>query len=68
MNVLPDMIAQNQSPGPQPGGMSFLLPAMLLALLVFMFLSSRSQKKRGQNNGVPHPFARQHDNAPIGRV
>ena len=48
MNVLPDMIAQNQSPGPQPGGMSFLLPAMLLALLVFMFLSSRSQKKREQ--------------------
>ena len=46
MNVLMPLIAQ-QTPSPAPPqGMSFLFPAALMALVVFMLLSARSQKKR----------------------
>lgn len=31
---------------PQPGGSMFLFPAMLFAMLIFIFLNSRSQRKR----------------------
>ena len=43
MNLLMSILAQEQRP---PVGMSFLLPAVLLAMVTFMLLSSRSQKKR----------------------
>lgn len=46
MNVLLSMIAQAPSPPSRPGGLSFLFPAVLMAMVVFMLLSSRSQKKR----------------------
>jgi preprotein translocase subunit YajC len=37
------ILAQEQR---SPGGMTFLLPALLLGMITFMLLSSRSQKKR----------------------
>ena len=50
MSALIAVIAQTTPPGPTPGApspqISFLLPAMMIALVVFMLLSSRSQKKR----------------------
>ena len=37
------------APAPRaPGGMSFVFPAALLAMIVFMILTSRSQRKREQ--------------------
>lgn len=45
MNVGIHLLAQTtgaQAPSP----LGFMLPAMLVAMVVFMFLSSRSQKKR----------------------
>ncbi len=36
-----------QTPNPQtPGGLPLLFPALLVAMVVFMLLSTRSQKKR----------------------
>ncbi len=46
MNVLIEIIAQTQSSRPPPSGLTFLFPALLMGLVVFMLLSSRSQKKR----------------------
>ena len=48
MNSVYELIAQTQSPGqpPPPSAMSFLFPAALFAMVVFMLLSARSQKKR----------------------
>ena len=43
MSPLMSILAQTQRP---PSGMSFLLPALLLGMITFMLLSSRSQKKR----------------------
>ncbi len=43
MSPLMSILAQEQKP---PIGMSFLLPALLLGMITFMLLSSRSQKKR----------------------
>lgn len=40
------LIAQTQTPQRGPGGAAFLFPALLMAMVVFMLLSSRSQKKR----------------------
>jgi len=51
MSLLADVIAQTTQSAPQQGQPSaapFLLPAMLFAMLIFLFLSSRSQKKREQ--------------------
>ena len=45
MNPWMPIVAQNQTQS--PGGSSFfLLPALLLGMLVFIFMSSRSQQKR----------------------
>ncbi len=46
MNVLLSIIAQTQTPQSQSTGLPFLFPAILMAFVVFMLLSSRSQKKR----------------------
>ena len=46
MNFLFAVIAQTPNTPPKPGGMAFLFPAFLMAMVVFMLLSSRSQKKR----------------------
>ena len=46
MNFLIAAIAQTQTTPPKPSGMAFLFPAFLMAMVVFMLLSSRSQKKR----------------------
>ena len=46
MNMLMALIAQTQSPQGQPNPMAFMFPALLMALVVFMLLSARSQKKR----------------------
>jgi len=46
MNMLMPLIAQTQSPQATPNPMAFLFPALLVALVVFMLLSARSQKKR----------------------
>ena len=50
MSPLIAVIAQTTQPGPAPGApgpqMSFFLPAMMIALVAFMLLSARSQKKR----------------------
>ncbi len=46
MNVLISLIAQTQTTQTRPSAMSFMFPALLMALVVFMLLSSRSQKKR----------------------
>ena len=40
------LIAQTQTPQRGPSGAAFLFPALLMAMVVFMLLSSRSQKKR----------------------
>lgn len=40
------LLAQNQTPQSQPGGLPLLFPALLMAFVVFMLLSARSQKKR----------------------
>jgi preprotein translocase subunit YajC len=40
------LIAQTQTPQRAPSGAAFLFPALLMAMVVFMLLSSRSQKKR----------------------
>ena len=45
MNLWMLIVAQNQTPTPG-GGSFFLLPALLLGMLVFIFMSSRSQQKR----------------------
>lgn len=37
--------APNAAP-PTPGGMSFMFPALMMAMLVFFMLSARSQRKR----------------------
>lgn len=39
------VLAQTQGPAPSPGSF-FLLPALLLAFLVFIFMTSRSQEKK----------------------
>ncbi len=50
MSFLIGLIAQTTPTGPAPGGRSpagaFFLPAMMLAFVAFLLLSSRSQKKR----------------------
>lgn len=51
MDFISSLVAQTsgptQSPTAQPGGaMSFMFPALLLGMVVFMLLSARSQKKR----------------------
>ena len=52
MYLLLMVLAQDPSPTPgtrPPGaGMSFIFPAALLAMIVFMLLSARSQRKREQ--------------------
>ncbi len=51
MNLLLSVIAQTQTPQTPPSGTSglpLLFPALLMALVVYMLLSSRSQKKREQ--------------------
>ncbi len=45
MNPIFAWIAQNQTPQQAPGSM-FLFPALLMAMVVFLFMTSRSQKKR----------------------
>ncbi len=50
MNFLIAVIAQTQTTPPKPSGMAFLFPAFLMAMVVFMLLSSRSQKKRGSED------------------
>jgi preprotein translocase subunit YajC len=41
------VLAQTTNPPPpQAGGMAFLFPALMLAMIVFMILSARSQRKR----------------------
>jgi len=47
MNSMQLLLGQAGPQGPSQS-MSFLLPALLLAFLVFMLLSARSQKKREQ--------------------
>ncbi len=47
MNFAHSLLGQTAPQGPSQS-MSFLLPALLLAFLVFMLLSARSQKKREQ--------------------
>jgi preprotein translocase subunit YajC len=42
------LFAQTQAPGPRSNAMAFMFPALLMALVVFMLLSARSQKKREQ--------------------
>ena len=44
MNAL-QLIAQTQSPQTSPGAF-YLLPALLLGMLVFIFMSNRSSEKR----------------------
>lgn len=46
MNLFLSLIAQTQGAQPGPNPLGFLLPATLGAMVVFMLLSSRSQKKR----------------------
>ena len=46
MNMLVPIIAQTQGPPTQPNPMAFFFPAILVAMVVFMLLSARSQKKR----------------------
>lgn len=46
MNSFLSLIAQMQGASPRPDPFKFLIPAMLGAMVVFMLLSSRSQKKR----------------------
>ena len=50
MTSLFSLISQTTPTGPAPGGPSaagtFFLPAMMLAFVAFLLLSSRSQKKR----------------------
>ena len=51
MYVLLMVLAQNTSPpGSRPpgAGMSFIFPAALMAMIAFMLLSARSQRKREQ--------------------
>ena len=43
--VLAQTTEQGPAPG-QPNAMPFVFPAMMVALVVFMLLSARSQKKR----------------------
>lgn len=45
MNTLASLIAQDQAPVSKTNPMTFMFP-LLIAMVVFMFLSSRSQKKR----------------------
>ena len=49
-----DVLAQAPPAGgtapQQPGAMAFLLPAMLVAMVVFLMLSSRSQRKREERD------------------
>ena len=45
MNVFVWILAQTQG-SPQASPMSFLFPAVLMAMVVFMLLSTRSQKRR----------------------
>lgn len=47
MIELVGILAQKTSPAPQqPGPMSLMFPALMLAMLVFFLLSARSQRKR----------------------
>ena len=45
MIALASLVAQDQAPAPQANPMAYMFP-LLIAIMVFMFLSSRSQKKR----------------------
>lgn len=40
------IVAQTQTPPNPQSGLALLFPALLMAMIVFMFLSARSQKKR----------------------
>ena len=46
MSLTSYILAQTTPPAGPPTGLPMLFPAVLLAMIVFMFLSSRSQKKR----------------------
>ena len=46
MSLTFSILAQTTPPTWPPSGLPMLFPAVLLAMIVFMFLSSRSQKKR----------------------
>lgn len=46
MSLTLSILAQTPPPTGPPSGLPMLFPAVLLAMIVFMFLSSRSQKKR----------------------
>jgi len=46
MNPALTWMAQTQQSQPQPTAGLLFLPALLVAMVVFMFLSARSQKKR----------------------
>ena len=46
MSAILALIAQTQTPQRAPSGAAFLFPALLMAMVIFMILSARSQKKR----------------------
>ncbi len=45
MNILISLLAQTQG-SPKANPLAFFFPALLMAMVVFMLLSSRSQRKR----------------------
>ncbi|MGB2987359.1 MAG: preprotein translocase subunit YajC [Phycisphaerae bacterium] len=46
MSPLIPLVAQTQNQPSSPGGGFFLLPALLLGMLVFIFMTNRSSEKR----------------------
>ncbi len=46
MNLMYALLGQTPAPQGPPSSLPLLFPAALMAMIVFMFLSSRSQKKR----------------------